>query len=377
MKKVIFFLRHNNDIDHISPVIYKWIISKNIPIDIIITSQKDFLEDYRILYLKKQVKLLERNDVHFCYFGYLQKTQKALEKYFKDNIKCLVCLDWNSDEFTRQIYRVAKEYQCNVIALPHGDEPYWNEIQRESDISYVEANQPYIQQQFFDYIVVPNTLCQRRYKHMKPEQVKVLGSPRYCNEWLKINDTIKPQQPVIGYKNQLKIVLFLRNKHWNINWHEVYVYIKLLTRFTNVHLIVRNHPRGKMTYNLLKNHPDLRYIHGLTIDSSMNSSSLIDWSDIVLDVGTSICWEAVKKNKPIYMLENLHANESTIAHYMPDTIIHSRDELLDALRKFYKNKHRKWCKESKRQKFIKEIIDCPDKNVLERYCKFLESILNG
>ena len=52
-KKVFFFLRHNNDIDHITPVIYKWLSTENIPTDVIITSKKKFLKDYRIEYLNK------------------------------------------------------------------------------------------------------------------------------------------------------------------------------------------------------------------------------------------------------------------------------------------------------------------------------------
>ena len=45
-KKAVFFLRHNNDIDHIVPVLYKWLSTENVPTDIIITTKQDFLEDF-------------------------------------------------------------------------------------------------------------------------------------------------------------------------------------------------------------------------------------------------------------------------------------------------------------------------------------------
>ena len=51
--KAFFFLRHNNDIDHITPVLYKWLSTENVQTDIIITTKRDFLEDYRITYLKQ------------------------------------------------------------------------------------------------------------------------------------------------------------------------------------------------------------------------------------------------------------------------------------------------------------------------------------
>ena len=377
MKKIIVFLRHNNDIDHISPIIYKWITTKNIPVDINITSKKEFLDDYRIKYLKEQVKSLECNDVHFYYFSKLKKTKSFLEHYFSENRDTLVCLDWNSDDFARRVYEIAKRNLCTVIALPHGDEPFWNLIQREEDINYAHSLQPYLKRSFFDYIVVPNQLCANHYKFMNQNEIKILGSPRYCDEWLKIHNQIKPHNKELSINRPLKVVLFLRNKHWNINWQEVATNIKLITQYNEIFLIVRNHPRGTMTYDLLKNHPWMRKQKNLLIDSEINSSVLMDWSDVILDLGTSVTWESVKNNKPTVMLEHLHANVTTIAHYMPKTIIHSRDELLDTLRKFYKNKKRKWCRESNRQKFINDIIDCPDNNVLERYCNFLESLING
>lgn len=405
MKKLVFFLRHNNDVDHISPVIYKWIQTKKIAADIIITSNKEFIKDYRIRYLKKISK--GRSDINFyhitdilpsklkwnynlCQFYSKHQHLKTftrsdsviekivyylINKHFKD--VSLFCFDWTDDYFTRTLCAFAKSLNIPTVALPHGDEPFWNLIQREEDISYAQTLQPYIKRQFFDYIVVPNQLCANHYKFMEQDKIKVLGSPRFCDEWLEIHNQIKPKDnTLLTHPKFLKVVLFLRNKHWNINWQEVAINIKLITQYDEIFLIVRNHPRGTMTYDLLNNHPWMRSQKNLLVDDKINSSVLMDWSDIILDLGTSACWESIKNNKPTLMLEHLHANVTTIAHYMKKTIIRSRDELLDALRKFHKNKKRKWCKEIRRQKFIKEIIDCPDKQVLERYCNFLESLLN-
>ena len=51
--KAFFFLRHNNDIDHIVPVIYKWLSTKKIPTEIIICTDRSFLDDNRIKLLKQ------------------------------------------------------------------------------------------------------------------------------------------------------------------------------------------------------------------------------------------------------------------------------------------------------------------------------------
>lgn len=404
MKKIIFFLRHNNDIDHITPVLHKWILTKNIPTDIIITTKKELLNDYRIKYLKQISK--GRTDIKFYHITDLltkhQRWQYKLYKFYNkhhqikkftkiDNIirdlvydlfnihfrnTSLICFDWSADYFTKCVVTIAQLLDISTVALPHGDEPYWNKIQREEDINYKQSLQPYLERQFFDYVVVPNHLCANHYKFMDNEQIKVLGSPRYCDEWLNVHNTIKPRTPYFENQHKkLKVVLFLRNQHFPTHWQELVTAIKLMTQFKEIFLVVRNHPRGSMTYDLLQNHPWMLTKTNLAIVDDINSSSLIDWSDIVLDVGTSVTWECAQSQKLVLVLDYLQANVTTFGHYMKKSIIRSRDELLDSLRKFYKNPKRKIYKEHQRQKFIKEMI-MDDGKVLERYCDFLEGLIN-
>ena len=180
--------------------------------------------------------------------------------------------------------------------------------------------------------------------------------------------------------NKLKIVFFLRNTGYPIFWEEVMRTIKLIMQFKGVYLIVKHHPRNtnakKLTKKLIDNYPkvkkdidkNLKFIyHGV------NSGSLLKWADLIIDLGTSVTWDAVKQDKPVLMLEYLYANYSTIAYYMKTTEIRCRDELYDILEKSIENKNLKFYNENERRKFIKEVIDVPDKHVLERYCKFLKS----
>ena len=50
--KALFFLRHYNDIDHITPVIYKWIDSGH-SCDVVMIGSSQFQNDYRIEFLRK------------------------------------------------------------------------------------------------------------------------------------------------------------------------------------------------------------------------------------------------------------------------------------------------------------------------------------
>jgi spore coat polysaccharide biosynthesis predicted glycosyltransferase SpsG len=153
-------------------------------------------------------------------------------------------------------------------------------------------------------------------------------------------------------------------------------------QFDNVYLIVKHHPRNanakRLTRQLINKYPEikrnldknLKFIYG-----KVNSSSLLQWADLVIDIGTSVTWEAVKFGKPVLMIEYLYANYSTIAHYMKVTEIKCRDELYDIIDKLSKNKNIRFYDENERRRFIKEIIDVPDKFVLDRYVEFLKSCL--
>ena len=62
--KALFFLRHYNDIDHITPVISKWIESGH-HCDIVLVGHPKFRSDYRIEFLNKldRVRLAHIRDL--------------------------------------------------------------------------------------------------------------------------------------------------------------------------------------------------------------------------------------------------------------------------------------------------------------------------
>jgi hypothetical protein len=183
-----------------------------------------------------------------------------------------------------------------------------------------------------------------------------------------------------GDENKLKIVFFLRNLCYPIFWDEVVRTIKLIMQFPDVYLVVKHHPRNnrakRLTKYLLRLYPELKKNLGHNLEfiyKSINSSSLIKWADLVMDIGTSMTWEPIILGKPVLMPEYLHANYSTVAYYIKQSEIKSRDQLYENILEFAKNKNRKFYNEEDRSKFIKEMIHVPDKYVLERYCEFLKS----
>ena len=417
-KKALFFLRHYNDIDHIVPVIYKWLSLEDVPTDIVITTHPDYLNDHRIQFLRQfenlQVHFIdeflseeERERKHLksrvdqmnrylpVRLGYriwnrvfarassaapptlydAQFVERMLNTVFGNVDRGIVVFDWAYTDFVRLVIKAARDRGFTTISLPHGDRPHYNRLETLNALDY-SCMESYADGAMFDHTVVPNGLCAERYQpHMEPDRLKTLGSPRYNDEWLDIIATLLPAYDAEKGRDKLKIVFFLRNFNYPIFWEEVIRTIKLVLQFSDVYLIVKHHTRSATVPRLTQAYPELNAdSYNLEhVYDDVHTGSLLQWADVVLDLGTSVTFEAVKRGKPVLAMEYLHANRSTVAHYMKNCDIKCRDELYDWMQRFSQSGTADFYDETERQRFIKEMIDVPDQHVLSRYVEFLRS----
>lgn len=437
-QKVVFFLRHNNDIDHVVPVIWKWTSMTGIPSVVIISNTPDILGDFRIQLLQKlddvEVHLLDdfvpsRSSQYNNYtrairilyklFGRIVRfmpsrlqnimrklyslvsgieskagasdRNKGIAKRILDDTMSevdqgLIVFDWISDnmtayiEFATPICEAAHARGFKTVSLPHGDEPHYCRMIRRDELDYEKPNIYKEAKNLFDFIVVPNELCAKRYRgYCEDQQIKVLGSPRYNDEWIaKMPEMLAPHE-IPGTDCKLKIVFYLRTIQYPLFWDEIVRTISLVTQFPEVHLVVMHHTRGADLGEILRYYPELSprlYDNVDIIDKDIPSTSLIRWADVVLDVGTSTVFEAVKLNKPVLELEYLHATYTTVSHYMPGCVMMCRDHLYDAIQSFIINGCENFYNGEEKARFISEVIDVPDGDVLPRYVEFLQQALN-
>jgi hypothetical protein len=75
-------------------------------------------------------------------------------------------------------------------------------------------------------------------------------------------------------------------------------------------------------------------------------------------------------------MEYLHAGYSTVAKIIPSTEMRCRDDVLETVRSLITNGAENYYQPFDRQRFIGEMIDCPDDEVLPRYMSFLEQLTN-
>lgn len=416
--KALFFLRHYNDIDHITPVISKWIESNHV-CDIILIGNPKFRNDYRIQYLSKlggvRVAHIRELLPAVEYVGWRLQTllmshslrrslmgpfvatlssifdagkrkliwkstaHRLLRHSFVNLDKGVVVFDWitrNSPvclEWVETVVSMAHAMGLRAVSLPHGDSPHASQLIRHGEWS-LQPDTLYSAGRIFDKLVVPNEFCAKRFRPFMSEQsLAVLGSPRYCDEWLAKLEELLPPVPLASSGNKLKIVMFLRKDDFTIFWEEVGEVVRMIAAFPGMALVIKPHTRGGWKQSLTKN-ASLRRLPNVSIAGDhIHSIHLMNWADVIIDLATSVVFEAIKAKKPVLAADYLHAGRSAVAEFMPETELRCRDDVYQKIDEFLSNGCNSFYIEKHWQRFIKEMIDGPDADVLPRYVSLLET----
>lgn len=417
--KALFFLRHYNDIDHITPVVHKW-VGRGHVCDVVLLGDPGFMQDYRIVYLaslegvrvaragdimsrgqlfrmRAQRLLLDRHIRALApaltrilerWLGEAQRQafwQKIadlmLRRTFAEDENGVVAFDWISAnsvfpiEFVRTVVESARTRGLGTVSLPHGDSPHFNFLVRVEELS-MEPRLKFAPAKMFDKIVVPNELCATRFRpFVEASQVAVLGSPRYCDEWLAKLDTLLPPSPLSAAGDKLKLVMFLRKSDFSIFWEEVGRVIRMLAAFDGVELIIKAHTRGGWRQPLSRNLGLRRLDNVRFVAGEIHSSHLLGWADVIIDIATSVAFEAVKLNKPVLAADYLHAGTSTVGAYLPECVLSCRDDAYTKVAHFLEHGCDEFYDSAHVNAFLQAIIDVPDPDVLPRYADLLESLV--
>ncbi len=422
--KALFFLRHYNDIDHVTPVIYKW-VERGHAADVLLMGDPHYRDDYRVVYLASL------NGVRVATIGqvlnraqlFRMRLQKLLlDRHFRalspawlthllDRIMSpdkrvafwqkiadlllqrsfgprepgaaesgVVAFDWISGnsvfpiEFVQTVVGAARALGLGAVSLPHGDSPHANFLVRVEELS-MEPRLKFAPARMFDRVVVPNELCATRFRpFVKDFQVAVLGSPRYCDEWLAKLEQLLPPSPLTANPEKLNLVMFLRKKDFSLFWDEIGRVVQMLAAFADVELIIKAHTRGGWRQPLSRRAGLRRLKNVRFVAAEIHSSHLLSWSDVVIDIATSVAFEAVKRNKPVLAADYLHAGTSTVGAYLPECVLHCRDDAYNKVEHFLLNGCADFYLPEHRERFLREIVDVPDGEVLPRFVDLLESV---
>jgi len=271
---------------------------------------------------------------------------------------------------------MAKERGLGTGSLPHGDSPHASQLIRRGE-RRVEPDATFSAATIFDKVVVPNELCAVRFRpFMTKSQLAVLGSPRYCTAWLKVLSGLMPPSPLTRSDSKLKIVMFLRKANFTTFWEEVGEVVHMLAGFPDAELIIKPHTRSGWKQSLTKDSSIRKLPNVRVAGDDAHSVHLMNWADVIIDLATSVVFEAVRMKKPVLAADYLIAGRSAVAYYMPETELKCRDDVYEKVDYFLANGFDSFYVEEHRQRFLKEMLDYPDANVLPRYVSLLEQLGN-
>jgi hypothetical protein len=413
--RALIYLGSHNQIDQISPIIYKLGERRNIGVDVVLESRVS-PDDYRIqaidmfenviicnkgksnsqlsaanqaFELVKQIGRRMPTDIpRKLYDRFTQTTQTSrlrlsIPDQFSDNEYDVIAFHWGH-AMGEETTHFANDDDLITIVLPHGDSPFINNIENQTGFNKFIQEESYFTRRAVqseigyqdydeflkhDYIVFPNNLTADRIgKKASKGQIKIFGSPRYNSEWLSILSEIRTRNP-IRVEAKTNVVFFLRRGGYFISKNEVKNTLRLLNKFDDVSTIVKEHPRKRLLSQSVSDN-----MENITIvKDEISSASVIEWGDIFLSVGSTITFEPIMKQKPVLSLEYTHANHTVVSDYFSDAEIRSKDDLYHTLFDLLIGGTDNYYDESAHQKFVNEMISPNKSPVLDTWAKFIES----
>lgn len=279
-----------------------------------------------------------------------------------------LCFDHiNPDRYIAEIFlNAAIEKAIPTLALPHGVFIYTNNFVRigsDEEDRYDKFNR-------FNYIITQNELRKQVLVRagVNKEKIFVLGSARYCNEWMIENKKILPRTMKMNSDNQgtLKAVFMTTRFAYRIDVERMLKTFDILSEIEGIEVVVKPHTRTGKEAKVYENIP-------LTNVAEFSSVELCEWADIVLVIASSIIIEPMNQGKPVLYLKYLHENTTQYEEFGACWTIHNEDELKDALRSLQDNKTKAPYTDDDIDRFLSEIIYGArgERDVLKDYEDFI------
>ena len=264
------------------------------------------------------------------------------------------------------LLKASRQMSIPSLALPHGVYLYTNEATKP------KATDGHRLAKFnrFDYIIVTNKLRKALLARsgVAEDKIFVLGSARYCGEWLEQNRKILPGgfDGVSKESGKLKVVLMPSKPQCRLDVERMFSTCRILADLEGVEAMIKPHTRIRGQKHLFDNIP-------LPDVSSVLTAELCDWADVLINVGSSVITDALMREKPVLYLKYLHDNTTLFEELGACWTIHDETELKNALLTLQADKnHMPYSKESVAN-FLTEVVHggSNSNDVLGRYEQFI------
>jgi hypothetical protein len=415
----LFFVREFNDIDHITPIVWR-MNGDHYPVAVYcLNPAYDIQKDYRLEFLKQSGvgvdyvydafpstmgfpqrfmrwlsrmcfarvnRIPGRSKRFFIIFSMLRwllaKIAEKVHKWCKrayygatwgrrfiaESGAVALCFDHiNPDRHVvKTLIKAGKVAGIPSFALPHGIFIYTNNNVRKGSTDedrFDKFNR-------FDYIVTQNQLRKNVLVRagVREEKISVLGSARYCEEWMAQNRMILPRSKAWHSRKPagLKTVFMTTRFDYRIDVDRMLNTFDLLAKIDGVDVVVKPHTRSGKEAEIYNNIP-------LSNVAQISSVELCEWADVVLAIASSIIIEPLSQGKPVLYLKYLHENVTQYEELGACWTIHEENELKNALLSLRNDISNVPYTVEMANRFLSEIIygGMNKKDVLEEYEKFI------
>jgi hypothetical protein len=287
--------------------------------------------------------------------------------FLKESEAQLLCFDhiFPSRYVVSVLLEAAKEESIPTLALPHGVYLYTNESYKAG----TSSRQRFHKFNRFDYVIVQNHLRKDVLVRsgITREKVVVLGSARFCGEWIAQNRKILPTMIESNSQSKkLKVVFMVSKPHCRVDVERTLNTFDLLSHFGEIEVMIKPHTRTVTNSRLFAN---------LTLPNASNilTPELCEWADVVLVIGSSVITEALMQEKPVLYLKYLHANTMLFEEVGACWTIHNEAELEHALQSLRLNKTDLPYQDKNVEKFLSAVVygGRNQRDVLEDYVRFI------
>jgi len=263
------------------------------------------------------------------------------------------------------LLKAAKEKYIPTLALPHGVYLYTNESYK----TRTSVSQRFRKFNRFDYVIVQNHLRKDVLVRsgIAREKIVVLGSARFCGEWIAQNREVMPRMIESNSPgNKLKVVFMVSKPQCRIDIERMSNTFDLLSNFSEIEVMIKPHTRTGANSRLFANLP-------LTNASEILTPELFEWADVVLVIGSSVITEALMQGKPVLYLKYLHANTMLFEESGACWTIHNEAELEQALQALQKKSMDVPYGDENVNRFLSEVVygGRSKTDVLTEYVQFI------
>lgn len=339
--RAAFFLYHFNDIDHIAPVIWRWLEEGHaawaVLLDPTYSPDKDprlrLLSEYERFYLEPIQEALGLPWAARLFppqgYGSVGRTwhkiraglarvglSSKLARRWLDRVAPRVCIfEWGAG-YTRgrsEFFAAATRSGLPRVALPHGLKYYLNQDMTPQMRRILEEGRQIRR----NYAVYDAFVYQSEYHRdqdvelgMDPAICRVLGSARFCPEWEKVHTPLYPPfRAARDPGERTRIVMMVPHWEYNVDKQQTLALIQSLAQEQGIYFVVKEHPREALDL------PDsveakLAATPAFERTRTANSVSLIRWADAVVNFGSSIGIEVIHQGKAMVYPSFLHENRT-------------------------------------------------------------------